>query len=424
VEDDPRRPVANGVRLRAARDGHAAELVAAGTDPGIAASLDGLPRSHDEARRWIDRADSLFMIEDGEKVVGGVELRAVRRGTGELAFWVRPEARCQGVATAAVRAMTGWALPARVNRLELVTDVTNIGAQRIALTAGFTREGVRRSGRIRPDGSRSDEVVWGRVAGDPPGPRPRPLPDLPGCEPPGNEPPGNEPPDGEPRGRHEPHGQHDAHRQHEAHGQHGLGGRLAVGDRHEPPDGGARTAGRLGGELSDGVVLLRPLGPADVDNLYALMSLPDVAERQVPPGRFSRQQCARRCAHTAADWLAGNRAGLAIADAATGAFAGEISLSPDGLTGEGWIGYSLLPAWRGRGLTTRAVRLLVGWALEVGFPRLCAGTMPDNVASQRVLEAAGFTLEGIRRAELPGHHGTRNDDHVYVLLAADAHHVP
>ena len=68
------------------------------------------------------------------------------RQQAEIGYWVAPWARRRGVATAAVRAMSGWAFAnAGVVRLELLTDWANVGSQRVALAAGFQREGVRRS---------------------------------------------------------------------------------------------------------------------------------------------------------------------------------------------------------------------------------------------------------------------------------------
>jgi RimJ/RimL family protein N-acetyltransferase len=341
----------DGLRLRVPTADDTDDLVRAAGDPDIAAAGLDLPASRADADAWFARPGSRFLVTDGTAVLGGLELRDVRPGTGNLTCWVAAGVRRRGVATRAVRELAGWALPTRVSRLELVTDVTNVVAHRVALAAGFTREGIRRAGRSLPNGYRADEVVWSRLPGDPPGPRPRPLPDLPG------------------------------------------------------------------GELTDGTVRLRPITTADAGDMEALLNLPDVARRQVPPGPTTSALIAQRCAYAPADWLIGSRAALTIRDAASDAFAGEMALVLDGLTGEGWIGYSLLPAWRGRGMTKRAVRLLSRWALSLGVARLCAGTMPDNVASQRVLEATGFTLEGVRRAELPGPGDTRNDDHVYVLLA-------
>ena len=82
------------------------------------------------------------------------------------------------------------------------------------------------------------------------------------------------------------------------------------------------------------------------------------------------------------------------------------------------IGYSMLPQWRGRGYTARAVRLIARWAFDnTTIARLIAGTQPSNIASQRVLERAGFHREGLLRGRLPGPNGTRVDDVQYALLA-------
>lgn len=66
----------------------------------------------------------------------------------------------------------------------------------------------------------------------------------------------------------------------------------------------------------------------------------------------------------------------------------------------GHVGYWLLPRARGRGLATRAVRLLATWAIhDLGIAHLRLLTEPGNQASQRVAERSGF-----RRVEvLVGH---------------------
>jgi RimJ/RimL family protein N-acetyltransferase len=176
-----------------------------------------------------------------------------------------------------------------------------------------------------------------------------------------------------------------------------------------------------GGELTDGVVTLRPLVAADIDFYAELHSVPDVIATSVPPVRPSREQMVRRCSWSAAHWLAGDRADLVIVDTATGTPAGEIGLFyQEPTTDQAMIGYSMMPAWRGHGLPTRAVQLLSLWAFaETSIARLIAGALPTNMGSQRVLEKAGFEREAYLRARLPSENGKRNDDVQYVLLAED-----
>ena len=101
------------------------------------------------------------------------------RGQAEIGYWVAPWARGRGVATAATRALTAHAFGAGLARLELLTQPENAASQRVALAAGYRREGVRRSAGPGRDGGRYDLLAWVRLADDPPGPTPRPLPDLP-----------------------------------------------------------------------------------------------------------------------------------------------------------------------------------------------------------------------------------------------------
>lgn len=54
------------------------------------------------------------------------------------------------------------------------------------------------------------------------------------------------------------------------------------------------------------------------------------------------------------------------------------------------IGYSVVPAWRGRGVASRACALIVRQAWQDGADTVVAETDADNVASQAVLLRNGF----------------------------------
>jgi len=65
------------------------------------------------------------------------------------------------------------------------------------------------------------------------------------------------------------------------------------------------------------------------------------------------------------------------------------------------VGYWVAQDRQGRGLATRAVAEIVRMAYdELGLHRVEAGTLVDNVASQRVLEKNGFTRIGVARKHL------------------------
>ena len=84
------------------------------------------------------------------------------------------------------------------------------------------------------------------------------------------------------------------------------------------------------------------------------------------------------------------------------------------------VGYWLRPEARGRGAATIAVQLIARWAFnEVGVQRLELTTAPENVASQRVAERAGFTREGVLRGLVATKANRRQDTVLFSLLPAD-----
>jgi RimJ/RimL family protein N-acetyltransferase len=95
-------------------------------------------------------------------------------------------------------------------------------------------------------------------------------------------------------------------------------------------------------------------------------------------------------------WRAGEAATFAIADATDDTYHGGIDLR-SGPWPVGEIGYGLRAGFRRRGITTRALRLVAAWGIELGLVRLQLVTDVDNIASQRVAERAGFTREGLLR---------------------------
>ena len=62
------------------------------------------------------------------------------------------------------------------------------------------------------------------------------------------------------------------------------------------------------------------------------------------------------------------------------------------------IGYCVLPHARGRGVGTTIARLLAEHAFSLGIERVAAYVNVGNIASERVLERAGFTREGVVRS--------------------------
>ena len=84
-------------------------------------------------------------------------------------------------------------------------------------------------------------------------------------------------------------------------------------------------------------------------------------------------------------------------------YAGSIELRPGGV-----LGYSTAPWARGKGLTTRALRLVAAHALAQGLRRLELHIAEGNAASRRAAEKAGFTYDGLLPdpVRLRGHEDT------------------
>jgi RimJ/RimL family protein N-acetyltransferase len=80
------------------------------------------------------------------------------------------------------------------------------------------------------------------------------------------------------------------------------------------------------------------------------------------------------------------------------------------------LGYWLFVRARGRGVATRVVRELTRHALANGIWRVEAHVRVGNDASERVLERAGFTREGVKR-EFLRHMSERVDATLFVLIA-------
>jgi len=83
------------------------------------------------------------------------------------------------------------------------------------------------------------------------------------------------------------------------------------------------------------------------------------------------------------------------------------------------IGIALLPEWRGRGIGWRAQAMLCDYLFaHTPVQRIQAGTHPENLAEQRSLEKAGFTLEGVIRA-CEFRAGQWRDGYLYSRLRTD-----
>ena len=80
------------------------------------------------------------------------------------------------------------------------------------------------------------------------------------------------------------------------------------------------------------------------------------------------------------------------------------------------LGYVIHRKYWGQGITTEAVRAVVEFAFrKMDLNRIEAGTLPENVPSQRILEKVGFQYEGTLR-QREHIKGRWPDQRMYSLL--------
>ena len=110
---------------------------------------------------------------------------------------------------------------------------------------------------------------------------------------------------------------------------------------------------------------------------------------------------------------------LVVADGATGELLGGAALHHlDAESGSVQIGYWLFHESRGRGVATRVARALAEHAFSIGVQRVEARVDVGNDASERVLQRAGFTREGVLRS-IGRVDGSRADRSVWSLLPGE-----
>ena len=163
--------------------------------------------------------------------------------------------------------------------------------------------------------------------------------------------------------------------------------------------------------LADGDLLLRPPSEDDVPALVEALQDPEIPRWTRVPDAYTEED--------ARAWLAlPGEDPFLVVDRETGELLGGVGLR-GGEDSVGEIGYWVKREARGRGVAPRAVRLVSEWGLrERGLARISLFTEPENTASQRAAEKAGYRREGVLRSwmELKGR---RRDYVMFSLLPED-----
>jgi RimJ/RimL family protein N-acetyltransferase len=173
-------------------------------------------------------------------------------------------------------------------------------------------------------------------------------------------------------------------------------------------------------DLRDDTVVLRPADMDDVDAITAACQDPEIPRFTRVPSPYGREQGVEYVRGVERGWAEGTHAVLSIRDATDDALIGSIGIMRlDEQPGTAEIGYWVAKDARGRGIATRAVRLVSRWAVdELALQRLELMATIDNVVSQGVAARAGFTREGVLRSYMT--HGCgRIDVVMFSIVRSD-----
>lgn len=172
--------------------------------------------------------------------------------------------------------------------------------------------------------------------------------------------------------------------------------------------------------LSDGAVALRPWSASDASFMVEASRDPAI-ERYNGPTPESVGDAVSVIERIGQRWrsfeVGGDPTGVAfvIVDAASSAPAGMCGVDDWSNDDVAQFGYWLAAGERGRGLATRAVKLMTGWLLDLGAARVFLTIQSENAASAAVARRAGFTYEGTLRASSVWE-GQRKDVDVFAVL--------
>jgi RimJ/RimL family protein N-acetyltransferase len=168
--------------------------------------------------------------------------------------------------------------------------------------------------------------------------------------------------------------------------------------------------------IDAGGPLLRPWRPADLPAVVAAYRDPAI----------QRWHCRSMTLEEARTWIAAwpdrwrqeTGAGWAVVDPSE--VVGQVSLRRLALSdGLAEVSYWVLPAARGRRIAPRALSAVTAWCFAtLGLHRVELYHSVLNIASCRVAQRAGFSVEGTKRGE--GRHADGwHDMHMHARLSTD-----
>ena len=171
------------------------------------------------------------------------------------------------------------------------------------------------------------------------------------------------------------------------------------------------------GIVANGLCLRFPVAD-DLDAWLPAFEDPEIREPANLPS-FGRDELMASLDYLPAAAASGRLMPLVVLDAVTSEIVGGAILHHlDAEREIVEIGYFVLPHARRQGFATRIARTLAEHAFSLGIKRVAAYVNVGNILSERVLERAGFTREGVVRS-LPKPDGRRIDKTLFSLLPGE-----
>ena len=151
---------------------------------------------------------------------------------------------------------------------------------------------------------------------------------------------------------------------------------------------------------SHGPVVLREFTARDLPMVLDLATDPYVPQIGTLPAHATEDEALAWIERNRGRWAEGRGFSFAIAESTTGRAVGGVGLWLTELPhGRAEIGYSVMPSARGRGFAVAALVAATAFAWTIpGLHRIELYIEPENTASVRTAERAGYEREGLLRS--------------------------
>jgi RimJ/RimL family protein N-acetyltransferase len=145
--------------------------------------------------------------------------------------------------------------------------------------------------------------------------------------------------------------------------------------------------------LQGEMLVLRPIGPKDVDAMWEVVSDPESRRLAGLSEQLTHHDVERWTAHVG---TADDRIDLAVTMAGSDEYLGEIVLDAiDLVVRSANLRLTMRPAYRGRGYGTEAIQLVLGMAFGgLGLHRVGLVVPAVNTRAKSLYENLGFRVEG------------------------------